>query len=123
MSAYMLIYGYIQVSASHAFDFHGRQAALDKLNNMKVQVHDHNKLCMNKDFIYLSSIQVGTPDILQDRKFLKIMYKVGFHAFSKEATNGNVSFQDFQVQKTDFFQNILYGMTFTRFMKIILPFS
>jgi len=65
-----------KVSASHAFDFHGRQAALDKLNNMKVQV--------------------GTPDILQDRKFLKIMYK------------------DFQVQKTDFFQNILYGMTFTR---------
>ena len=56
MSAYMLIYGYVQVSASHAFDFHGRQAALDKLNNMKVQVHDHNKLCMNKDFIYLSSI-------------------------------------------------------------------
>jgi len=65
-----------KVSSSNAFDFHSRQAALDKLNNMKVQV--------------------GTPDILQDRKFLKIMYK------------------DFQVQKTDFFQNILYGMTFAR---------
>ena len=51
MSAYMLIYGYIQVSASHAFDFHGRQAALDKLNNMKVQVHDHNKIRIS--YVYL----------------------------------------------------------------------
>ena len=41
-------------------------------------------------------MQVGTPDILQDRKFLKIMYK------------------DFSVQKTDFFQNILYGINFIR---------
>ena len=65
-----------RVAASSAFDYHSRQAAVDKLHAM--------------------GVQVGTPDILQDRKFLKIMYK------------------DFSVQKTDFFQNILYGMAFTR---------
>ena len=42
------------------------------------------------------TVQVGTPDILTDRKFLKIMYK------------------DLSVQKTDFFQNIQYGMAFMR---------
>ena len=42
------------------------------------------------------SIQIGTPDIIRDRKFLKILYK------------------DLLVQKTDFFQNIQYGMHFLR---------
>ena len=65
-----------RVSESRSLDYYSRQAALDKLHSM--------------------SIQVGTPDILTDRKFLKIMYK------------------DLSVQKTDFFQNIQYGMTFLR---------
>jgi len=65
-----------RVSVSRAYDYYSRQAAIDKLHAM--------------------SIQVGTPDILRDRKFLKIMYK------------------DLAVQKTDFFQNIQYGMTFLR---------
>jgi hypothetical protein len=85
-----------RVAASGAFDRHSRcrpallvilililpftalprQAAVAKLEGM--------------------GVQVGTPDILQDRKFLKIMYK------------------DFSVQKTDFFQNILYGVGFIR---------
>jgi hypothetical protein len=42
------------------------------------------------------SIQIGTPDIIRDRKFLKILYK------------------ELLVQKTDFFQNIQYGMHFLR---------
>ena len=65
-----------QVAASRAFDYYSRQAALEKLRSM--------------------SLQVGTPDILLDRKFLKIMYK------------------DLSVQKTDFFQNMQYGQTFLR---------
>ena len=65
-----------QVMASRAFDYYSRQAALEKLRSM--------------------TVQVGTPDILLDRKFLKIMYK------------------DLSVQKTDFFQNIQYGQTFLR---------
>jgi predicted metalloendopeptidase len=65
-----------QVSISRAFDYFSRQAAIDKLHAM--------------------SIQIGTPDIIRDRKFLKILYK------------------DLLVQKTDFFQNIQYGMHFLR---------
>ena len=65
-----------QVMNSRAYDYYSRQAAFEKLRTM--------------------TVQVGTPDILLDRKFLKIMYK------------------DLSVQKTDFFQNIQYGMTFLR---------
>ena len=65
-----------QVVASRQFDFFTRQNAIDKLHAM--------------------SVQVGTPSILRDRKFLKIMYK------------------DLSVQNEDFFQNILYGMHFLR---------
>ena len=61
---------------SRAYDYYSRQAAFEKLRTM--------------------TIQVGTPDILLDRKFLKIMYK------------------DLSVQKTDFFQNMQYGITFLR---------
>ncbi len=39
---------------------------------------------------------MGTPDFLRDAKYLKILYK------------------DLLVQKTDFFQNILYGVIFLR---------
>ncbi len=42
------------------------------------------------------SIQVGTPDFLMDAKYLKLLYK------------------DLLVQKTDFFQNIQYGVMFLR---------
>ena len=65
-----------KVSVSTQFDYFTRQTAIDKLHAM--------------------SIQIGTPNILKDRKFLKIMYK------------------DLSVQNEDFFQNILYGMTFLR---------
>ena len=65
-----------QVSASRQFNYFTRQTAIDKLHAM--------------------GIQIGTPAILRDRKFLKIMYK------------------DLSVQKEDFFQNILYGMQFQR---------
>ena len=65
-----------QVAASGAFDYYSRQAALEKLRSM--------------------TLQVGTPAILLDRKFLKIVYK------------------DLAVQKTDFFQNMQYGQTFLR---------
>ena len=65
-----------RVSSSSHLDYYARQAALDKLAAM--------------------TVQVGTPDILTDRKFLKIMYK------------------DLSVQKTDFFQNMQYGMAFMR---------
>jgi len=65
-----------RVSSSADLDYYARQAALDKLAAM--------------------TVQVGTPDILTDRKFLKIMYK------------------DLSVQKTDFFQNMQYGMAFMR---------
>ena len=65
-----------RVSSSAYLDYYARQAALDKLAAM--------------------TVQVGTPDILTDRKFLKIMYK------------------DLSVQKTDFFQNMQYGMAFRR---------
>ena len=65
-----------QVSASRQFNYFTRQTAIDKLHAM--------------------GIQIGTPTILRDRKFLKIMYK------------------DLSVQKEDFFQNILYGMQFQR---------
>ena len=65
-----------RVSVSREFDYFTRQTAIDKLHAM--------------------SIQVGTPDILRDRKFLKITYK------------------DLSVQNEDFFQNIQYGMHFLR---------
>ena len=65
-----------RIYVSRAFDYYTRQATIDKLHAM--------------------SIQVGTPDILQDRKFLKIMFK------------------DMQVQRQDFFENILYGLNFLR---------
>ena len=65
-----------RLSSSSVLDYYSRQAAMDKLSGM--------------------TVQVGTPDILTDRKFLKIMYK------------------DLSVQKTDFFQNIQYGMAFIR---------
>ena len=65
-----------RLSSSSSLDYYSRQAAMDKLSGM--------------------TVQVGTPDILTDRKFLKIMYK------------------DLSVQKTDFFQNIQYGMAFIR---------
>lgn len=65
-----------RVSVSQQFDYFTRQTAIDKLHAM--------------------SVQVGTPDILRDRKFLKIMYK------------------DLSVQNEDFFQNIQYGMHFLR---------
>ena len=42
------------------------------------------------------TLQAGTPDFLTDRKYLKLMYK------------------DLLVQKTDFFQNIQYGVLFLR---------
>ncbi|CAB4070053.1 ECE [Lepeophtheirus salmonis] len=42
------------------------------------------------------SIQIGTPDFLRDRKNLKTLYK------------------DLLVQTNDFFQNILYGVSFLR---------
>lgn len=64
------------VSLSREFDYFTRQTAIDKLHAM--------------------SIQIGSPDIIRDRKFLKIMYK------------------DLSVQKEDFFQNIQYGMHFLR---------
>ena len=44
-----------QVSASRQFNYFTRQTAIDKLHAM--------------------GIQIGTPAILRDRKFLKIMYK------------------------------------------------
>ena len=65
-----------KVSVSTQFDYFTRQTAIDKLHAM--------------------SIQIGTPNILKDRKFLKIMYK------------------DLSVQNEDFFQNILYGKGFLR---------
>jgi len=65
-----------KVSGSREFDYLTRQNAIDKLHSM--------------------SIQVGTPDILRDRRFLKIMFK------------------DMSVQNEDFFQNIQYGMHFLR---------
>ena len=64
------------VTSSGSLDYYARQAAVDKLAGM--------------------TVQVGTPDILTDRKFLKIMYK------------------DLSVQKTDFFQNMQYGTAFAR---------
>ena len=64
------------VSVSRSYDYYSRQTAIDKIHAM--------------------SLQVGSPDILRDRKFLKLMYK------------------DLLVQKTDFFQNILYGVSFVR---------
>lgn len=42
------------------------------------------------------TIQTGTPDFLLDRKYLKLMYN------------------PLLVQKTDFFQNIQYGLIFLR---------
>ena len=65
-----------RVTSSGSLDYYERQAAVDKLAGM--------------------TVQVGTPDILTDRKFLKIMYK------------------DLSVQKTDFFQNMQYGTAFAR---------
>ena len=64
------------ISVSSAYDYPARRAAISKLKNM--------------------TVQVGTPDFLRDRKYLKFMYK------------------DLLVQKTDFFQNILYGVIFLR---------
>jgi predicted metalloendopeptidase len=64
------------ISVSAAYDYPSRRAAIGKLKNM--------------------TVQVGTPDFLRDRKYLKFMFK------------------DLLVQKTDFFQNILYGVIFLR---------
>lgn len=64
------------ISVSSDYDYPSRRAAIAKLKNM--------------------TVQVGTPDFLRDRKYLKILYK------------------DLLVQKTDFFQNILYGVIFQR---------
>jgi len=66
----------LSISMSDQFDYHGRQAAITKIRTM--------------------TIQVGTPSLLRDRKFLKLMYK------------------DISVQKQDFFQNMLYGTGFLR---------
>ena len=64
------------VSVSSRYDYATRRAAITKLKNM--------------------TIQIGTPDFLLNRDYLKFMYK------------------DLLVQKTDFFQNILYGVMFLR---------
>ena len=64
------------VTLSNNYDYPTRRAALDKLKNM--------------------TIQIGTPDFLLDKAYLKIMYK------------------DLMVQNTDFFQNILYGVAYLR---------
>lgn len=64
------------ISVSSAYDYPARRAAISKLKNM--------------------TVQVGTPDFLRDRKYLKFMYAA------------------LLVQKTDFFQNILYGVMFLR---------
>ena len=64
------------VSVSREFDYHSRQEAVDKIHAM--------------------TVQVGTPKLLRNKKFLKEMYK------------------DIQVQRRDFFQNMLYGMAFLR---------
>ena len=64
------------ISVSSAYDYPARRAAISKLKNM--------------------TVQIGTPDFLRDRKYLKFLYK------------------DLSVQKTDFFQNILYGVVFLR---------
>lgn len=64
------------ISVSSAYDYPARRAAIGKLKNM--------------------TVQVGTPDFLRDKKYLKFMYK------------------DLLVQKSDFFQNILYGVMFLR---------
>jgi len=64
------------LSVSSKYDFSTRRAAVNKLKNM--------------------TVQIGTPDFLLSRDYLKIMYK------------------DLLVQKTDFFQNILYGVMFLR---------
>ena len=64
------------ISVSAAYDYPARRAAINKLKNM--------------------TVQVGTPDFLRDRKYLKFLYK------------------DLSVIQTDFFQNILYGVIFLR---------
>ena len=64
------------MTLSDNYDYPTRRAAIDKLKNM--------------------TIQIGTPDFLLDRAYLKILYK------------------DLLVQKTDFFQNILYGVKYLR---------
>ena len=64
------------VSVSSRYDYATRRAAITKLKNM--------------------TVQIGTPDFLMNRDYLKFMYK------------------DLLVQKTDFFQNILYGVLFLR---------
>ena len=64
------------VSVSDAYDYASRRAAMTKLKNM--------------------TVQIGTPRFLQDRQYLKLLYK------------------DLLVQKSDFFQNIQYGVIFSR---------
>ena len=64
------------ISVSSAYDYPARRAAINKLKNM--------------------TVQVGTPDFLRDRKYLKFMYK------------------DLLVIQHDFFQNVLYGVIFLR---------
>ncbi len=64
------------VSVSEGYDYASRRAAMGKLKNM--------------------TVQVGTPDFLLDRQYLKLMYN---HLL---------------VQKSDFFQNIQYGVMFLR---------
>ena len=64
------------ISLSSRYDYATRRASITKLKNM--------------------TIQIGTPDFILNRDYLKLMYK------------------DLLVQKTDFFQNILYGVLFLR---------
>jgi predicted metalloendopeptidase len=64
------------LSVSEGYDYASRRAAMAKLKNM--------------------TVQIGTPDFLLDRQYLKLMYN---HLL---------------VQKSDFFQNIQYGVIFLR---------
>ncbi len=64
------------ISVSDAYDALARRAAINKLKNM--------------------TVQIGTPDFLKDRTYLKLLYS------------------KLLVQKTDFFQNIQYGVMFLR---------
>jgi endothelin-converting enzyme len=64
------------ISVSSGYDYAARRTALTKLKNM--------------------TVEVGTPDFLADRQYLKVM------------------FNPLMVQKTDFFQNIQYGLLYLR---------
>ncbi len=58
--------------------------------------YDYSSRRAAMDKLKNMTLQVGTPDFLLDPKYLKLMYK------------------DLLVQKTDFFQNIQYGLMFLR---------